>query len=132
MTHKLHTNINTDIFKTNESPEETCNGYNDCCSVERIMAASSYYNQVSSQKPQAFINFCDKYYSKNYLQDYIHVIDIHKNDINKDEKKTETCPMVSGCVSTRRHYRDRNTNEDIKNDENINEAPHLYVDIFDS
>eukprot|EP01084_Bolivina_argentea_P186516 321495_1 len=118
--------IDTSIFQTNK---QKCNGFNDCSSVKRIMTALTYYNKILSQNTQKFIDFRDKYYSKNYLRDYIHFIDVHKNDINKDETKTETCPMVSSCVSTRRHYRDRNTNEDIKNDENINEIPHLYVDI---
>eukprot|EP01084_Bolivina_argentea_P037193 68771_1 len=84
------------------------------------MTALSYYNEISSQEQDAFIDFCDNYYSRNYLQDYIHVICIHKNVINKDETKTTT-----------RHYRDRTTNQDIKKDEN-NGTPHLYVDIFDS
>eukprot|EP01084_Bolivina_argentea_P307362 531255_1 len=91
--------IDTNIFKTNE---EKCNGFKECSFVKRIMTALLYYNKISSEKTQTFINFCDKYYSKHYLQDYIHAIDIHKNDINKDEKKTETCPMVSGCLSTTR------------------------------
>eukprot|EP01084_Bolivina_argentea_P037194 68772_1 len=120
--------INTNIFKNNQ---QKCNGYNHCASVKRIMTALTYYNEIFSQKPDDFINFCDKYYSKNYLQDYIHVICIHKNVINKDETKTKTCRMVSGCLSTTRHYRDRTTNQDIKKDEN-NGTPHLYVDIFDS
>eukprot|EP01084_Bolivina_argentea_P290222 498459_1 len=95
------------------------------------MTTLSYYSDIFSQKPNEFITFCDKYYSTNYLQDYIHIICIHKNDIIKDETKNETCTMVSGCLSTTRHYRDRTTNKDIENDNN-NETPHLCVDIFDS
>eukprot|EP01084_Bolivina_argentea_P186517 321497_1 len=74
--------IDTNIFKTNE---EKCNGFNDCSSVKRIMTALSYYNKISSLKPHKFIDFCDKYYSKNYLEDYIHFICVHKNDMNKDK-----------------------------------------------
>eukprot|EP01084_Bolivina_argentea_P139113 244761_1 len=81
------------------------------------MTALSYYNKISPQKPQHFIDFCDTYYSKNYLQDYIHFICTHKNEMNKDETKNNTCMT--------RHY------HDIKNDQNI-ETPHLHVNIFDS
>eukprot|EP01084_Bolivina_argentea_P040762 75251_1 len=76
--HTSHINV----FQNND---DKCNGYKDCTFVKRIMTALSYYNKVSSQKPQQFITFCDKYYSKNYLQDYIHFICVHKNDINKHQ-----------------------------------------------
>eukprot|EP01084_Bolivina_argentea_P185616 320078_1 len=41
------------IFQS-KTYEQKCNGYNDCSSIKRIMAALSYYNQISSQKPQEF------------------------------------------------------------------------------
>ncbi len=64
--------IDTNIFKINEL-EEKCNGYNDCSSVKRIMTALTYYNnKISSQKPQDFIDFCDKYKNVDY-QKYLHI-----------------------------------------------------------
>eukprot|EP01084_Bolivina_argentea_P276373 471570_1 len=60
--------IDTNIFTTTDAE---CNGYNDCSCIKRLMATLSYYQKVSKQ-PQKFIDFCDKYYSKQYLQDYIH------------------------------------------------------------
>eukprot|EP01084_Bolivina_argentea_P235178 395811_1 len=71
MTEKQHTHdrkINKNIFNSNDNK---CNGYNDCSCMKRIMAALSYYQQISSTQPQQFIDFCDTYYSKQYLQDYI-------------------------------------------------------------
>eukprot|EP01084_Bolivina_argentea_P062312 113934_1 len=87
MSEKQH-KIDTSIFQNNDNK---CNGINDCSSVKRIMTALSYYNETSSQRPNDFITICDEYYSKNYLQDYIHFICVHKNDINKDQSKKETC-----------------------------------------
>eukprot|EP01084_Bolivina_argentea_P195650 335581_1 len=81
MTEKQHHTINTSIFQNNDTK---CNGYNDCSYINRIMTALSYYQQLSSTQPQKFIDFCDTYYSKQYLPDYIHSMCIHKNDINKN------------------------------------------------
>eukprot|EP01084_Bolivina_argentea_P259938 438824_1 len=72
-----------DIAMYENMNQEKCNGYIDCSFIKRIMTTLSYYNQVSSNEPQKFIDFCDKYYSKQYLEDYIHFICVHKNDINK-------------------------------------------------
>eukprot|EP01084_Bolivina_argentea_P139114 244762_1 len=112
--------IDTNVFKTND---QECNGFEDCCCIRRIMTALSYYNKISSQEPQKFIEFCDKYYSKQYLEDYIHFICNHKNDINALEIENTTCSSVNGCLSTTRHYRDRRVTED-----NNNEIPHLCTD----
>eukprot|EP01084_Bolivina_argentea_P252648 424111_1 len=79
-TEKQHHTMNTSIFQNHDNK---CNGYTDCCCIKRIMEALSYYQQLSSTQPQKFIDFCDTYYSKQYLQDYIHCMCIHKNDINK-------------------------------------------------
>eukprot|EP01084_Bolivina_argentea_P112242 200205_1 len=93
------------------------------------MAALSYYQQLSLTQPQKFIDFCDKYYPKEYSPDYIHCISIHKNDMNKDEIENEkTCTMVSSCVSTTRHYRDRS----VKDNNNNIQTSYLYFDIFDT
>eukprot|EP01084_Bolivina_argentea_P113052 201577_1 len=120
--------INTNIF---ENDDQNCNGYDDCSSITRLMTILLYYSKTYSQNPNEFIDFCDKYYAKSYLKDYIHFICIHKNDINKNETENETCRMVSTCSSTTRHYRDR-TNEEMKTDENGETQQRLYVDIFDS
>eukprot|EP01084_Bolivina_argentea_P022410 41652_1 len=114
--------INTNIFNIDGNE---CNGYNDCSFIKRIMTALAYYHNVSSNESQTFIYFCDKYYSKRYLQDYIHLMIVHKNDINKNAMviTNKTCAMVSGCLSTTRHYRDRSVNDGTSN---------LYIDIFDS
>eukprot|EP01084_Bolivina_argentea_P001365 2517_1 len=117
--------INTNVF---QNIDRKCNGYNDCCYIKRIMTALSYYNRVSSEQPQIFIDFCDKYYAKKYLEDYIHFICIHKNDINKGKIKNTKCSSVTGCLSTTRHYRDRAN--DVKKD-NV-DTPRMYLDVFDS
>eukprot|EP01084_Bolivina_argentea_P264184 447415_1 len=119
MTHKH--SIDTSIFQIDEA---RCNGYNACSCIERIMTTLSYHKQISSQQPQTFIDFCDKYYSKQYLSDYIHLICVHKNDINKFEMENKTCSSINACLSTTRHYRDRAVND--------NAISHLYLDIFDS
>eukprot|EP01084_Bolivina_argentea_P210762 358630_1 len=109
------------------SSDMKCNGYNDCSCIKRIMKALSYYHKVSANEPQKFIDFCEKYYSKQYLDDYIHFRTVHKNYINKDETENTTCAMMSSCSSTTRHYRDRSV-KDNKNDE----LSHIYIDVFDS
>eukprot|EP01084_Bolivina_argentea_P228687 386184_1 len=123
MTEKVEA-IDTNVFNINLNK---CNGYNDCSCIKRIMTALAYYHKASSNDTQKFIDFCDKYYSKQYLQDYIHLRIMHKNDINKVEMESNICTMVGSCLSTRRHYRDRS----VKDDNNI-DAFHLYIDIFDS
>ncbi len=125
MTHKIDTNI----FQKNDNNNK-CNGYNDCSCIKRIMAALSLYQKVSSQQPQEFIAFCDKYYSQQYLEDYTHCICVHKNDIYKDDMENKTCTMVSKCASTSRHYRDRAVKDD--NNNNSKATSHLYFDIFDT
>eukprot|EP01084_Bolivina_argentea_P025229 46925_1 len=125
MTQTMET-VDPNIFNTNDNK---CNGYNDCSCIKRLIIALSYYQKVSSQQPQNFIAFCDKYYSKQYLQDYIHSISVHKNDINKDDVENKTCTMVTKCASTSRHYRDRAVKDD--NNDNITTS-HLYFDIFDA
>eukprot|EP01084_Bolivina_argentea_P034554 63984_1 len=119
--------IDTKIFNIND---KKCNGYNDCSFMTRITTTLSYYEDVSSQQPQKFIAFCDKYYSKQYLEDYIHCISVHKNDIYKDDMENKTkCTTVTKCASTNRHYRDRA----VKDENNNNfETSHLYFDIFDT
>eukprot|EP01084_Bolivina_argentea_P004729 8959_1 len=110
-----------------------CNDFNDCSHTDRIMTTLSYYNTVSSQKSAefiAFIDFCNTDYSKQYLEDYIHFITVHKNDINKVEKETQTCSIVGGCSSTKRHYRDRSINDDSKQNDIVSQ--HMCVDIFDT
>ncbi len=87
------------------SKQQKCNDYT-CSYLNRIKASLSYYNQISLNEPQKFIDFCDKYYSKQYLEDYIHVITVHKNDINKVEMENTKCSSVADCLSTTRHYRD--------------------------
>eukprot|EP01084_Bolivina_argentea_P025230 46927_1 len=115
--------IDKSIFRNKNN--NTCNGYNDCDSVKRLMTALSIYQKVSA-KPQKFIRFCDSYYSQQYLQDYVHCISVHKNDINKDDMNTKTCTLTK-CASTSRHYRDRAD----KGESNDNSATsHLYFDIF--
>ncbi len=126
MTQAVETANDTNIFDANDIK---CNGYNDCSCIKRIMTALSYYHKVSSsQEPQKFIEFCDKNYSKQYLDDYIHVRTVHQNDINKHEMENTTCTMVSSCVSTTRHYRDRSG----KDNNNDDEAAHFCIDVFDS
>ncbi len=63
----------------NQHESQPCNNdYSNCSSMTTL----SYYNETASKEPKTFIDFCDKYYAKQYLQDYIHVITVHKNDIN--------------------------------------------------
>eukprot|EP01084_Bolivina_argentea_P096943 174257_1 len=118
--------IDKNIFNDND---KKCNGYNDCYCIKRLIAALSYYQKLYSQQPQTFIDFCDKYYSKQYLEDYVHCISVHKNDINNEDKDTKTCTMVTTCASTSRHYRDRAVKDENNNN---NATSHIYVDIFDA
>eukprot|EP01084_Bolivina_argentea_P047564 87650_1 len=118
--------IDTTVFKTSK---KECNGCNDCPRIERIITALSYYDKLSSKDPNTFTSFCDKYYSKRYLEDYIHLISVHKNDASTDQLENKTCTGVRGCTSTTRHYRDRSQHEDIKADDT---RKNMYFDIFDS
>eukprot|EP01084_Bolivina_argentea_P072083 130917_1 len=109
--------------------EEICNGYSNCCYIKRIMTALSYYNDLSVNTPDGFIEFCDKYYDKQYLEDYIHFICVHKNDINSIKKlHSDSCLNVNGCVCTGRHFRDKSS----RHDDAKNESDALCIDIFDS
>eukprot|EP01084_Bolivina_argentea_P112243 200206_1 len=120
--NKATPQIDTRIFHSKNNNK--CNGYNVCSCIKRIVTALSYYNKVSSQQAQTFIDFCHKYYPKEYSPDYIHCICMHKNDITKLQIETNTaCSSVNDCLSTTRHYRDRSK---------VTEAPHLCIDIFDS
>eukprot|EP01084_Bolivina_argentea_P102242 183197_1 len=114
------------IFENND---EKCNGLNNCSYVTRIMTALSYYDQVSPTNPEEFVDFCNKYYSSQYLQDYIHFICTHKNDTDKAQNtQNKQCMAVSGCLKTQRHYRDR-TRTTLKN---TNVSQSRYIDLFDS
>eukprot|EP01084_Bolivina_argentea_P230971 389635_1 len=122
-----HSRINTDIFKNSE---QICNGYDNCCYLTRIMEAFSYHNILSSKHPEIFVDFCDRYYTKQYLEDYIHFMCVHKDDLNNIKQlQSNNCSKVNGCFLTQRHFRDRMRNNEEKHDD---EAENVLIDIFDN
>eukprot|EP01084_Bolivina_argentea_P193168 331447_1 len=106
-----------------QQSEQKCDGFTKCNSLQRIMEVLLYYNKVSTNNPQQFIDFCEKYYSKQYLEDYTHFISVHSKQSFEIEPK---CANIDNCLMTQRHYRDRTINE------NDNSLPNKYIDIFDT
>eukprot|EP01084_Bolivina_argentea_P083523 151214_1 len=123
-TTQTHT-IDTQIFKKKKNK---CNGISNCSYIKRIMTALSYYNKVSINEHQDFIEFFDKNYSFLFLEDYIHFMCVHKN--NTKAMQYKTCSSVNNCTATTRHYRNRER-DDIKN-ENSDVSKNMYIDLFDN
>eukprot|EP01084_Bolivina_argentea_P284088 486751_1 len=130
--NKTDPNDKKSIFKNGTNK---CYGCYDCHHLERIIKALSYHSKMSLNEPNTFADFCDKYYSKQYLEDYIHFICVHGNDINDIQKlqTNDNCLNVNDCLCTKRHYQDRMLNDNNKHNDHENiESGNLYIDIFDS
>eukprot|EP01084_Bolivina_argentea_P291449 500914_1 len=116
--------------KDNFSIDKKCDGSDTCQAIQRLIPALSYYHQVSD-RPSKFIDYCNKHYSKQYLEDYIHFISLHKNNRHEIQQNTKhrQCSNVNSCTSTLRHYRDR---ERIRIENKNDQVSHMCIDIFDN
>eukprot|EP01084_Bolivina_argentea_P183908 317295_1 len=118
---KVNNTTNLNILKTND---KECNSYNNCSYLKRLMTALSHYHTLSPENTDQCVDFINTHYPKQYLQDYIHFICVHKNDIDKINNMIKTiCTNSNTCFSTQRHFRDRMQNENYLN---------VCIDILDT
>eukprot|EP01084_Bolivina_argentea_P021973 40817_1 len=137
--------INESIFKNGSTK---CNKWNkkqivsNCSHSKRAFAALKYYLTLCSNNESIEVvhDELDKFFAEtydNFVNDYIHIITKHGNDILKigDELQKEygfeKC-IVNKCVQLRRHYYEhsKNVTNKPKPVDDI-EAPHFYIEYFD-
>ena len=113
--------IDLKIFK---DKKEECHGVGDCDHLLRIIAALKYYELNGKDE---FIEFCVKNYSSQSLEDYIHFICAHRNDLNEIANHNDfKCDNINHCQRTLRHFRERN------DDKESAEYDLFYVQYFDT
>ena len=135
----LSESIDLKLFEQNEQRKCIC--FSDCSHLLRIMSSLKYYQLLispsslssSSYKGRSgrdvFIQFCDEIYSTQCLEDYIHFICEHSNDINKIIDGLESkCNNINECEWTQRHFRNRNYSQK----ENEKDEYNFYIDIMDT
>eukprot|EP01084_Bolivina_argentea_P010908 20359_1 len=126
-------------FKILTQKQQKCNKSNDrkgiianCSHLFRIAYSLKHYQTLSSSNDK-FMQFISNKY-KMCLDDYIHLICVHSDDLNQITKdlmvkyNVNPCNHIDKCQCTYRHYRDRCK----KNDNYINDKYNFYIEIFDS
>eukprot|EP01084_Bolivina_argentea_P145990 255758_1 len=113
--------IDLEIFR---EYKHECNGHNKCSYLSRMICALRYYQL---QTGTTFIEFCVDVYGQQCLDDYIHFICNHINNINQLNNNNCKCTNITRCKFRTNHLRKRN--EAAKNS---NEKYNFYIDIFDS
>eukprot|EP01084_Bolivina_argentea_P037924 70127_1 len=129
--------IDIQLFMKNE---EECNSncmteiVKQCSYLTRLISSMKYCetllrNDLSSESRETFSQFCEETYSKQCVEDYIHFICHHSNQIKEivtDLQKNYNfvpCQNLDKCISSNRHYRNRTTTKQNDN---------FYTDLFDS
>ena len=101
--------------------------HGDCLPIRRMISGLIFYstiNPISNPKHESkFMEYCAETYPE-LLNDYIHIMDNHQNDMDKVAQVMKTdfdlmndC-MLQNCQMVMRHYRDKNKpllNESIIN-----------------
>ena len=136
-----------DIFKINDEGVVKCekepNVIDGCDALKRLRHALKYYSKFdiinNPNDKNIFANFIIDTY-KNFLNDYIHLVDNHSKQIQQINEQLEkdgnfnNC-NIKTCKFTSRHYRTNNLQNDNNNDNNRDEDDDLlnfYTDTIDS
>ena len=101
------------IFEESSKPanNKRCS-YTNCPSLKRLVATLAYYSHLdvanNTEHQNIFIHFVSNVHT-NLLDDYIHFVTIHANEIEKmhhDFMKDETFPKcdMKNCQMTTRHH----------------------------
>ena len=120
-------NINEDINcnDDNEDKEDDMTAIK-CDCIDRLIMSLKYFDDLNisneSKNNDTFIKFIKEIYGgKNLLNDWIHFLSIHSNQIDDileyyslldDDNNSKRC-KISDCKLTARHYRN-NRREEIK------------------
>eukprot|EP01084_Bolivina_argentea_P291447 500911_1 len=128
--------FNFSIFKERHRIYDgECLVIKDCISIKRLSTALKYYSLLdiisNSKNQKLFADFTKKVYTQ-LLDDYVHLVNHHADDLNhinkmlKNRKRFGECD-VKKCQFTSRHYENGNNN-------NISLDPTLqfYVETLDS
>eukprot|EP01084_Bolivina_argentea_P282866 484316_1 len=126
--------ISDQSFEPNIS-NNTCS-YEDCGALNHLMTALKYYESIRDTKYQLFDEYCDEKYP-NILNDYIHFILCHSNqieEINKSILHNNGCGHcnITECAVFNRYYNDNGRRMMDKSDSLSNdEIFPFYSDLFD-
>ena len=112
--------------------------------MNRMISALIFYSTINplnnTKHESKFIQFCNETYSE-LLDDYIHVMDKHQNDIDQinDRMKTDLDLMrechteYKNCALLLRHYRNREKeNVDLSPSSSYSYSLSFYIDLLDT
>eukprot|EP01084_Bolivina_argentea_P282869 484321_1 len=124
--------------KTISSNNNTCIcvSIEDCNALNHLMSGLKYYESIKNTKQESFDEYCDETYP-NILNDYIHFILCHSNQIEEINKSilhnndSDHC-NITECGVFNRHYNDSGRRMTDKSDSLSNdEIFTFYSDLFD-
>ena len=124
---------NFDLSVFHDESQNDCNGksdINNCVSLKRLVVSLNYYTKLSQnyqQNEDIFLLFIKEVY-KQFIDDYIHFMNDHKNKLsasNKDLSTTE-CDMDK-CSFTVRHFDEDNIDQDIAFHTQIMDSLHFNL-----
>eukprot|EP01084_Bolivina_argentea_P083788 151683_1 len=132
--HNLKINKNVDIFQHDNNKCFGNDGTDDCDALHRLTQALQYHSVMNQEE---FTDFCVNNY-KNALNDHIHFMTVHSNQIEKIHNKLIHNNNISGCTLSKcnvfvRHYRNARGTQKIKQTEHKSndEIYTFYTDLFD-
>ena len=126
----------TDNYKMNKCNNNQTNIIDGCLSLKRLKYALLYYHKFdlinNNNDTHVFANFIIDIYNTNLINDYIHLVDNHSNqiqEINEQLLESFKCDIKT-CKYTTRHHNNNNNENDKKNknDKLLN----FYVTTLDS
>eukprot|EP01084_Bolivina_argentea_P279153 477208_1 len=105
MTAKKH--FDYDIFNENAN-NTVCKDITTCHGLKRLFIALKYRDLICNKSKSMFVQFNTEIY-KNFLNDYIHLIVDHNNDLNKIHNQLTQqweyiCHAKISCPTLKRHY----------------------------
>ena len=107
---RKHLTMNDTNLKIFKRDYYQCSSPTDCHAIKRLCTALTYYSKLDIQKENdqnILINFMQQIYDQ-YLNDYIHLVNIHCHQIEEIHKSlTNNVCDIKKCVFTSRHNKSK-------------------------